>query len=561
MSIDNPNSYEKLGFDSFLRKDDSNYDFDFGTEISRSDVGGVIGDLVITDDQVTELRVSKLRSGTIESQSIVLGVLGGQGDVEIRSGIATGDFANTGAASGFILGLDDSDSDKAKFYFGSSTAYISYDGTTLTIVGTLTATTGTIGGFSIGADYLKDAADSFGLASTVTAGDDVRFWAGDTFANRATADFRVTEAGVVTASNVTITGGSVGSSVVVDIGALNIAARGWTQTSIFSVTDADTVAWGAGTFTSANGTAYSIDAGNTGNMAAATYIYLDIGVSTTVYQTTTTAATAVGAGKVLIAKAQNGTGEATFQVFGGIGGQNIDASSIVADSITSNEISTGYVYAGAIAVSQLTAGTISSKSIVLAVTEGTGDVEMRAGIAAGDFANTGAANGFIFGMDDSDGDKVKFYVGTPTSFIKYNPDDGVVVNIPINVDIALTAGEALTVGNAVGLYGEIIETTTASVATAATYVKQDDPTANFDGAVLRFKYFDSSSASWFILTSFGSMPAIPSGTGLTILTIKVKIYFFQTSSGSAPTQPDVYPNSASFTEGTVTWNTKPASLK
>src|SRR3990167_8937416 len=55
-----------------------------------------------------------------------------------------------------------------------------------------------IGGFEVGADYIRDVANSMGMASTVTGGDDVRFWAGDTYANRATADFRVTEAGAVT---------------------------------------------------------------------------------------------------------------------------------------------------------------------------------------------------------------------------------------------------------------------------------------------------------------------------------------------------------------------------
>src|SRR3990167_11265762 len=54
-----------------------------------------------------------------------------------------------------------------------------------------------IGGFQVGSDYVRDAADSMGLASTVSGGDDVRFWAGDTFANRASAPFRVTEAGAV----------------------------------------------------------------------------------------------------------------------------------------------------------------------------------------------------------------------------------------------------------------------------------------------------------------------------------------------------------------------------
>ena len=52
---------------------------------------------------------------------------------------------------------------------------------------------------------------------------------------------------------------------------LNIANRGWTQTCAFSVTDADTVAWGAGTFTTSDGgTTYNIGAGNTGDMTAKT---------------------------------------------------------------------------------------------------------------------------------------------------------------------------------------------------------------------------------------------------------------------------------------------------
>lgn len=67
----------------------------------------------------------------------------------------------------------------------------------LTILGSITADSGMIGGFNIGSDYIRDVANSFGLASTVTGGDDIRFWAGDTFANRATAPFRISEAGVL----------------------------------------------------------------------------------------------------------------------------------------------------------------------------------------------------------------------------------------------------------------------------------------------------------------------------------------------------------------------------
>ncbi len=76
----------------------------------------------------------------------------------------------------------------------------------VTKTGALFSTAGTIGGFSIGTDYLRDVGNSFGLASTVTGGDDIRFWAGDTFANRATAPFRLTEAGLMYASGATIVG-------------------------------------------------------------------------------------------------------------------------------------------------------------------------------------------------------------------------------------------------------------------------------------------------------------------------------------------------------------------
>lgn len=161
---------------------------------------------------------------------------------------------------------------------------------------------------------------------------------------------------------------------------LNLADRGWTQTCAFSVADADTVAWGSGILTSADGTDYSITAGNTGNMTAKTFVYLDIAVSTTAYQTTTTPATAVWVGKVMVAIAQNESVEATYQVMGGQGGQNIDASSIVAGSITANEISTGAVTAGKISVTSLSAinanmGSITAGSII--VTTGSNTVKLE----------------------------------------------------------------------------------------------------------------------------------------------------------------------------------------
>ena len=108
----------------------------------------------------------------------------------------------------------------------------------------------------------------------------------------------------------------------------DIAALGWTLSSTFSATDGDTVAWTSGTLFTAAGASYSISSGDTGNMSARTYIYFDINVSTTVLQKTTTAANAVGAGKILVAVAENSSPSAFFQVFGGSGSFGVSSPDI-----------------------------------------------------------------------------------------------------------------------------------------------------------------------------------------------------------------------------------------
>ncbi len=121
-----------------------------------------------------------------------------------------------------------------------------------------------------------------------------------------------------------------------------IAIQGWQMTCVFSATDNDTVAWAAGTLTLTDGTSYSIDTGDTGTMAAKTYIYLAAVTSTTVFQVATSFTP--GAGKILVGVAQNvadATKYANYQVFGGVGGVGgtfIGADNIAADAITANEI-------------------------------------------------------------------------------------------------------------------------------------------------------------------------------------------------------------------------------
>jgi len=142
----------------------------------------------------------------------------------------------------------------------------------------------------------------------------------------------------------------------------DIGIQGWSSDLIFSASDADTVAWTSGTITLADGTSYSsIAAGNTGNMTALTYIYFDSAQST-ILKTTTTAGTAIGNGKILVAVAQENTDtgatEAVFQAFGGRGGQLLNAASIAANSITANEIA-----ANTITAAQINAGTITANEL------------------------------------------------------------------------------------------------------------------------------------------------------------------------------------------------------
>ena len=414
--------YTQYNFDNFLRRDSDGQIED----ISLTDINAVFSSGGVNQDMIDSVGVGAITTGTMRSERITLGVIDGAGDVFINSGKL--DFTNTD--SGFILGLDDSDANKAKFYIGSSSSYLNWDGTTLSIAGTVTATSGTIGGFTIGSDYVKDAADSFGLASTVSGGDDVRFWAGDTFANRATADFRVTEAGAVTASSITITGGSISTSV------LNVGLMNWTTNIVFSSTDNDTVSWTSGTIIVQSGVTYTIDAGNTGNMTLLTYIYLNPAVSATVLQTTTTYSTATGDGKILIASAQNHTAGASVIPYGGQqpiinGTDQIAALSIVAGSIAANTITSAKMSVTDLSAISANIGTITSGNIT---------IDTAGYIRGGQTAyNTGT--GFFLGYSSG---AYKFSLGNPTGDSLTWDGTNLNITAPLNVDFSLTAGDNIT---------------------------------------------------------------------------------------------------------------------
>ena len=148
------------------------------------------------------------------------------------------------------------------------------------------------------------------------------------------------------------------STGTITAGLLKTGGQAFSHNMVFSSTDADTVSWTAGTLKTADGTAYSIDAGNTGNMAARTYIYLDKSVSVTVLQVSTSYDAPLGDNRIPIATAQNGTGNAVFQVFAGGGGVFISGGMIAAHTITGTEITGNSLAAIRATLGSVTAGNI-----------------------------------------------------------------------------------------------------------------------------------------------------------------------------------------------------------
>jgi len=99
---------------------------------------------------------------------------------------------------------------------GETDKYLKYDPTNgLQVKGNITATTGAIGGWVIGATSLMDVAGAVGMSSEVTVGDDIRFWAGN--AVPASAPFKVTEAGVLTSSSGSIGGWVIDATSIKDV--------------------------------------------------------------------------------------------------------------------------------------------------------------------------------------------------------------------------------------------------------------------------------------------------------------------------------------------------------
>jgi len=120
---------------------------------SSAIIGGVMtGQMIGEVNALTGHSVNVTLGKTdVVSGTLTLQLAEGKGDTYINSGKT--DFTNVD--SGFILGIDDSDSNTPKFYIGSATKHLSWDGTNLESTGMTLA----------GATLASTSADAFTVNS------------------------------------------------------------------------------------------------------------------------------------------------------------------------------------------------------------------------------------------------------------------------------------------------------------------------------------------------------------------------------------------------------------
>ena len=127
---------------------------------------------------------------------------------------------------------------------GAPTVTISQSGiltaTNAIISGSISATTGFIGGWVVGINSITDVAGTVGLSSLVTIGDDIRFWAGST--TPSTAPFSVTESGVLKSTSGTIANWNISTTALSTgnfdtLNKMYFGNSGISLSNVFKVTD------------------------------------------------------------------------------------------------------------------------------------------------------------------------------------------------------------------------------------------------------------------------------------------------------------------------------------
>lgn len=147
-------------------------------------------------------------------------------------------------------------------------------------------------------------------------------------------------------------------------------------------------------------------------------IWIDTNDSNKMYRSTNAGDDEVKAGEWTLTSIQAGTitGQGALATKDTISTSECDTTIIDGGKIVTGLLTADNIQAGSLSANYIGSGTITSKTITLAVSAGTGDTYIAAGKT--DFTND--ANGFILGIDDSDDDKAKFYIGDSYNYLNWN---------------------------------------------------------------------------------------------------------------------------------------------
>ena len=149
----------------------------------------------------------------------------------------------------------------------------------------------------------------------------------------------------------------------------------WNTTITWTANNYRRVSWSSWAIYLPSWQIYNISSGDTGNISSITYVYLDINISLSVLQKTTTASDSVWPWKLLLCVVDRNSDtskKAIFQAFGSKDSSTfITADNIASNSITANEIASNSITANRLNVSTLSAisanlGTVTAWTITWA---------------------------------------------------------------------------------------------------------------------------------------------------------------------------------------------------
>jgi len=226
-------------------------------------------------------------------------------------------------------------------------------------------------------------------------------------------------------------------------------------------------------------------------------------------------------------------------------------TTIIGNTVTASFVNALSITAGSVSASGITSGTLSSKTITLGITAGTGDSYIGSGKT--DFTNAQA--GFILGVDDSDSDTAKFFIGNDTSYLNWTGD-----NLDITSSRQLevfTAGESITAGQSLCLGRGVAASSTEGqiISFRSAGVDSLNPDTNYHGAT-SYRVNSQLSAparqEW-VLVDFEFEDFADVFTNCAV--------WFYTNSGTVnvagPFTVTIYPITSAWDEETVTYNNLP----